>query len=161
MTNSPDNHADLRRLIETHFNLDELRDLCATLGVDYDQLGEGLTKAGRVLALVDYLERRGRLPDLITTCQTLRPHVTWPHVPQPTETPCPYKGLYAFQEEDAHLFFGRDEAAQQVLTAVTQRPLTAVIGPSGSGKSSLVFAGVLPRPTASRNRAICRCWSLP
>jgi WD40 repeat protein len=145
VTDGLDNHANLRRLIQAHFSLEEVRDLCVSLGVDYDQLGENLPKSGRVRELVNYLERRGRLPDLINTCRTLHPAVTWPHVAEPTETLCPYKGLFAFQEEDAHLFFGRDEAAYRVITAVTQRPLTAVIGPSGSGKSSLIFAGVLPR----------------
>jgi hypothetical protein len=145
VTDELDDHTNLRRLIEEHFDLPELRDLCTMLDVDYDQLGEGLPKFDRVRALVKYMERRGRLPDLINTCRTLRPHVTWPHFPEPTETPYPYKGLYAFQEEDAHLFFGRDEAAQEVIQAVTQRSFTAIIGPSGSGKSSLVFAKVLPK----------------
>ena len=58
----------------------------------------------------------------------------------------PYCGLSAFREADAPLFFGREEFTQQLFEAVQERGLVAVIvGPSGSGKSSTVFAGLLPR----------------
>jgi WD40 repeat protein len=58
--------------------------------------------------------------------------------------PCPYRGLSAFREEDAHCFFGREQLTQALLAAVKQKPLVAVIGASGSGKSSVVFAGLVP-----------------
>ncbi|WP_017318556.1 nSTAND1 domain-containing NTPase [Mastigocladopsis repens] len=59
--------------------------------------------------------------------------------------PCPYRGLFAFQEEDTHLFFGREQFTQDLETASKRKPLVAVVGPSGSGKSSVVFAGLIPR----------------
>ncbi|MDJ0619727.1 MAG: CHAT domain-containing protein [Calothrix sp. MO_192.B10] len=58
---------------------------------------------------------------------------------------CPYRGLYAFREQDAHLFFGREEFTQNLVAAVRKKPLVAVVGPSGSGKSSVVFAGLVPQ----------------
>ncbi|HUV91674.1 MAG TPA: protein kinase, partial [Anaerolineales bacterium] len=58
--------------------------------------------------------------------------------------PCPYRGLFAFREEDAPFFFGREEFSDQLIEAVEDRSLVAVLGPSGSGKSSVVFAGLLP-----------------
>ncbi len=63
------------------------------------------------------------------------------------ETKNPYKGLHAFQQADHADFFGREEMVQRVLDRL-QEPVAdnnflAVIGPSGSGKSSLVKAGVL------------------
>ncbi|MBW4550131.1 MAG: CHAT domain-containing protein [Aphanocapsa sp. GSE-SYN-MK-11-07L] len=58
--------------------------------------------------------------------------------------PCPYRGLFAFREEDTRFFFGREQATQALLVAVKQKPLVAVIGASGSGKSSVVFAGLVP-----------------
>jgi len=58
---------------------------------------------------------------------------------------CPYKGLRAFREEDAEFFFGRDGFAERLLWAVRKRSLVAVVGASGSGKSSVVFAGLVPR----------------
>jgi hypothetical protein len=59
--------------------------------------------------------------------------------------PCPYRGLFAFQEEDAHLFFGREKFVEDLVAAVTRKPLVAVVGASGSGKSSVVFAGLVPK----------------
>ena len=64
------------------------------------------------------------------------------------ETKNPYKGLRAFQQADAADFFGRTAMIQQVLDRlqepVVENNFLAVIGPSGSGKSSLVKAGALP-----------------
>ncbi|MBW4633094.1 MAG: CHAT domain-containing protein [Iphinoe sp. HA4291-MV1] len=57
---------------------------------------------------------------------------------------CPYKGLSAFREEDKSVFFGREAFTQRLLEAVNKKPLVAVIGPSGRGKSSVVFAGLIP-----------------
>ena len=60
----------------------------------------------------------------------------------------PYKGLRPFQEADAADFFGRARATKQLLARLAdpgqQARLLAVVGPSGSGKSSLVRAGLLP-----------------
>ena len=57
----------------------------------------------------------------------------------------PYKGLRAFTEADADTFYGRDELIAQLATIVAgDAGLTAVVGPSGSGKSSLVQAGLIP-----------------
>jgi len=60
----------------------------------------------------------------------------------------PYKGLAAFQEADADDFFGRDQLIQTLLDRMEEdHPLyrfLAVVGPSGSGKSSVVKAGLLP-----------------
>jgi KaiC/GvpD/RAD55 family RecA-like ATPase len=50
-----------------------------------------------------------------------------------------------FREEDAPFFFGREIATQRLLDAVTRQSLIAVVGASGSGKSSVVRAGLLPR----------------
>ena len=64
------------------------------------------------------------------------------------ETKNPYKGLRAFQQADAADFFGRNAMIDRVLNRlqeeVVENNFLAVIGPSGSGKSSLVKAGVLP-----------------
>jgi serine/threonine protein kinase len=56
----------------------------------------------------------------------------------------PYKGLRAFEEADSDDFFGRDHLVQHLLTQLKEKNFLAVIGPSGSGKSSVVKAGVLP-----------------
>lgn len=59
--------------------------------------------------------------------------------------PNPYRGLAAFRETDADVFFGRRELTNLLVGRLTRQPLVAVVGPSGSGKSSVVRAGLLPR----------------
>jgi energy-coupling factor transporter ATP-binding protein EcfA2 len=70
--------------------------------------------------------------------------------PPPEERlPCPYPGLVAFSSEEAGLFFGRDQESDDISRRVRQQSFLLVVGPSGSGKSSLVSAGVLPRLMAA------------
>jgi WD40 repeat protein len=56
----------------------------------------------------------------------------------------PYAGLAAFQERDSARFFGREMSVEQIITRLAERPLLALVGSSGAGKSSLVRAGVIP-----------------
>jgi WD40 repeat protein len=57
----------------------------------------------------------------------------------------PFLGLRAFEEKDTHLFFGRDEAADELIERLKRSRLLMVAGDSGAGKSSLVKAGLVPR----------------
>jgi hypothetical protein len=59
--------------------------------------------------------------------------------------PCPYPGLAYFGPNDASRFFGREQAIQALVAGVTKRSFTALVGASGSGKSSVVLAGLAPR----------------
>ncbi len=68
--------------------------------------------------------------------------------------PNPYLGLAAFTEVDAAFFFGRETFVNGLLEAVNKQPLVGVIGPSGSGKSSVVYAGLFPQLRISGNRLI-------
>ncbi len=56
----------------------------------------------------------------------------------------PYKGLAPFDVDDARDFFGRDEETLRLVELVRANRIVIVVGPSGSGKSSLVRAGLLP-----------------
>lgn len=56
----------------------------------------------------------------------------------------PYRGLHTFDKEHAEFFFGREADIQRVLEKLKASRFLAVVGPSGSGKSSLVRAGLLP-----------------
>jgi len=57
---------------------------------------------------------------------------------------CPYVGLNAFQEEHKEAFFGRQSLVDQMVGLVQETHFLFIVGPSGSGKSSLVLAGLLP-----------------
>ncbi|EDY55573.1 WD40 repeat protein [Streptomyces sviceus ATCC 29083] len=83
---------------------------------------------------------RGQGIAYVTPTQVLREML-----PELTEQDvCPYRGLEPFTAEHAHWFQGRAEAVRQVVTNLAQqRQLTLLLGPSGSGKSSLIQAGVL------------------
>ena len=65
--------------------------------------------------------------------------------PRPGDAPAPYRGLVTYQAEDAAYFFGREELTASLLERVTGAPTTpvVVVGPSGSGKSSLLRAGLV------------------
>lgn len=56
----------------------------------------------------------------------------------------PFRGLLPFEEEHAAFFFGRDREISDITARLENRRLLAVTGVSGSGKSSLVLAGVVP-----------------
>ncbi|MCC5664434.1 CHAT domain-containing protein [Nostoc sp. CHAB 5784] len=57
---------------------------------------------------------------------------------------CPFLGLYPFREENREFFFGREELIAQLQEKLRQHNFLAVLGASGSGKSSVVLAGLIP-----------------
>ncbi|MBN8575568.1 MAG: High-affnity carbon uptake protein Hat/HatR [Cytophagales bacterium] len=56
----------------------------------------------------------------------------------------PFPGLRPFQIDESHLFFGREGQSDEVLLKLSKSRFVGVIGPSGSGKSSFIYCGVLP-----------------
>src|SRR4051812_37383570 len=64
--------------------------------------------------------------------------------PDEPQTLCPYKGLAAFDVDDAPYFFGRERLVPELVTRLVGARLLGVVGPSGSGKSSALRAGLLP-----------------
>jgi WD40 repeat protein/DNA-binding SARP family transcriptional activator len=61
-----------------------------------------------------------------------------------TRLACPFKGLAPFEGADAEIFFGRERLVGELVARLADSALLAVVGASGSGKSSLVQAGLLP-----------------
>jgi WD40 repeat protein/energy-coupling factor transporter ATP-binding protein EcfA2 len=58
--------------------------------------------------------------------------------------PNPFPGLRPFKIEESHLFFGREGQSDEVLLKLSKSRFVGVIGPSGSGKSSFIYCGVMP-----------------
>lgn len=64
--------------------------------------------------------------------------------PTTVVTSNPFPGLRPFKIEESHLFFGREGQSDEVLLKLSKNRFVGVIGPSGSGKSSFIYCGVLP-----------------
>src|SRR5215204_4831691 len=56
----------------------------------------------------------------------------------------PFPGLRPFSIEDSHLFFGRESQIDDILLKISKNRFVTVMGYSGSGKSSLMFCGLVP-----------------
>jgi len=69
--------------------------------------------------------------------------------PGPERLPCPYPGLRPFGQQESGVFFGRTRETEHICRLLRLHSLVVVVGPSGSGKSSLLSAGVLPRLLAT------------
>lgn len=80
-------------------------------------------------------------------------------VPAGEHIACPYPGFAPFQQADAGRFFGRDKQVHELVSRIEDARMLCVVGPSGSGKSSLVQAGVLPwlvRGSSARPASVVR-----
>ena len=76
-------------------------------------------------------------------CRALVPGGLPPPPPAPSP-PCPFPGMTAYGPEQTDLFFGRADEIAEVVDRLRRRGCVALVGPSGSGKSSLLAAGVVP-----------------
>lgn len=68
----------------------------------------------------------------------------WPRLRELTLPSSPFRSLKPFEESDQEVFCGREDDADRIAQAVARRDWVTLIGPSGSGKSSLARAGVAP-----------------
>ena len=111
--------------------------------------------AGELIERNRRADSTDRCPDAATFARQLS--AAWGEVVtvKADESPNPYRGLRAFHEEDAQRFFGRERLVERLLArlgyAGPKGRFVVVVGPSGSGKSSVVRAGLIP---ALRLRAI-------
>jgi hypothetical protein len=157
-------HSELRDLIDTYFSLSDIRQLCVDLSVDYEHLG-GDTKPSRIISLIEYLQRRGRLPDLAQRCRELRRHVPWPTLdpesrsadrPPSHEQQTPPANPFgrAGKLQDSASYLVRPTLTNQLFDELRKGVSLSIVGESQTGKSSLLWhitqtgPAVLQRPPA-------------
>jgi uncharacterized protein YjbI with pentapeptide repeats len=87
------------------------------------------------------------------------PHLTTPPNP-PHSDQCPYKGLRYFDIVDADYFFGREDLINQLVDRVRQDNFLAILGASGSGKSSVLRAGLIYELMQGQRLSGSRDWNL-
>jgi len=87
-------------------------------------------------------DRWASAADLLSALEPFQPNRSRGRERSPNESP--YAGLSSFQEQDADRFFGRSAEVAAMVTRLHDRPLMAVVGGSGVGKSSFIRAGVVP-----------------
>jgi WD40 repeat protein/class 3 adenylate cyclase len=105
----------------------------------------------RLAAAAEFLaaERRGRAADLdfannVIGLKLGRLYADDRTVVDQRHGECPYKGLAPFEEDDASLFFGRERLVGELAARTVGLGLLGIVGASGSGKSSVIAAGLLP-----------------
>ncbi|MCW3016126.1 MAG: hypothetical protein JWO02_3218 [Solirubrobacterales bacterium] len=104
-------------------------------GTTADLVGAGLPDGYAVLDVGSLDLGAGRQPGKLKA-------ITGPGLSTPRTSECPYRGLLAFGPDDHDLYFGREAALAEALTRISPGGLLAVIGASGSGKTSLLGAGI-------------------
>src|SRR5215469_3817244 len=86
-----------------------------------------------------------------------------PHMANFWRRHSPFRSLQVFEPEDAWLFFGRDAETQELMCRLRRAPVLVMIGNSGSGKSSLLRAGLIPALRAGRfqsERELSESWRI-
>jgi WD40 repeat protein len=79
---------------------------------------------------------------------------------QQLSTSNPFPGLRSFESDENHLFFGRETQIRESIERLTQKRFLAIIGSSGSGKSSLVRAGIIPSLFKQLHHSISGEWNV-
>ncbi len=157
----------LHKTIVTYFSLDELHELCLDLALDFEELPPG-GKSARVRGLIEMCQRQRRLVPLAEAVVAFRPNLPANQFLRDIANgDAPFKGLPAFEEADEEIFFGREALTAELVARVYQPPggssrqpdlstnlrevdheptnFLAIVGASGSGKSSVMRAGMIPQ----------------
>ncbi len=109
--------------------------ISGSVNVDAQQVTIGGDVVGR-----DKITTIGYTVEQVSTLLT---QISSTFQPKPFDGRCPYLGLDAFSEDDADRFFGRETLVSELVARVKESRFVVIAGPSGSGKSSLVRAGLI------------------
>jgi DNA replication protein DnaC len=136
----------LHKTIVAYFSLDELQALCFDLTLNFDELPPGGLST-RARGLVEMCQRQRRLVALAEAILVQRPHIpSNAFLRDIADDDAPFKGLLAFEEADEEIFFGREELTAELVARVMDAAnFLALVGASGSGKSSVARAGMIPQ----------------
>jgi len=137
----------LHELVTGHrpFPVDSVRDLLVMVtGTDRAPSLPGVTPAHAELVRRCLEKAPSLRPSSAEVAETLREILATARG-RPTWERCPFRGLESFGEEHAHLFYGREAEVDAFVERMRETPVLPVVGPSGSGKSSFVQAGVIPQ----------------
>jgi hypothetical protein len=120
----------LRQMLDAHFSVEELRTLCADLGVDYDNLpGEG--KVNKARELIGHLDRHSRIPDLVDVGQERRPDIAWEDALVEVGAAGVTETGFVNREDELHLL-------QTERLRASRSPYTLIGAPVGYGKTCLL-----------------------
>ncbi|MET9657505.1 serine protease [Streptomyces sp. NPDC006510] len=133
-----------------------LRERQADGWVQADLVGDGYPVSRGFSGGPVWDDRLSGVVGMVTVAESGQPHVSylipasglaaaWPELGPLVLPPSPFRGLAAFEEADAAVFHGRRNESDTVARALDEQQCVTVVGPSGSGKSSLALAGVAPR----------------
>ncbi|MEJ6486827.1 CHAT domain-containing protein [Nostoc punctiforme UO1] len=116
-----------------------------------DELDQQIAVLNRTLntETKEALQEQQQALDAINTICNEVLDLSFPALALGTEPPaydprCPFRGLYPFRLEDCEFFFGREQLIAQLQEKLAQDNFLPVLGASGSGKSSVVLAGLIP-----------------
>ncbi len=123
----------------------------AALAVAVDEASRRLIDVASRAAVgrSDLTEVEAELTGKVIDLQLAREQVqalSGPHTPArvASEGICPFKGLASFEPVDAEYFFGRERLVAELIARLVGARFLGIVGPSGSGKSSVLRAGLLP-----------------
>ena len=103
---------------------------CKMIGPSLEEISDEL--AGKVVDLQAVREQARALATPATPARLAREGI------------CPFKGLANFEHVDADYFFGRERLVAEFVARLVGSGFLGIVGPSGSGKSSVLRAGLLP-----------------
>ncbi|MCL4301278.1 MAG: hypothetical protein KJ077_36590 [Anaerolineae bacterium] len=144
------NLRNIRALLIKGFSDEELRNLCFDIPdfkPVYHQLAQNSGKTEIVSRLLAHAEQTFQLDQLLVLAQEANPAGYEAHQPyfvDASVSDSPYLGMQYFDVNDADRFFGREHLTAKLVSYLQERRFLAVIGASGSGKSSVVRAGLIP-----------------
>lgn len=145
----------IHQAILAAYTRDDLRRMLAVdMHLDFDAVVPDKAFSDQMFALVTWADQHGRVADLIAGAlcqnpdnpglQSLAAAVQSWHIEAPAPAAAsPYKGLAFYDVADAPLFFGRETLTAELVDYLKDHRFLAIVGASGSGKSSVVRAGVV------------------